>query len=1367
MITNRAGQQFGNYRLIQLLGEGDFAEVYLGEHIYLKTNAAIKMLKTRLSKDEQEGFLNEARHIARLEHPHIVRVMDFGMEDGIPYLIMNYAPLGSLRSHHPRGTTLPLDTIVLYVRQIAAALQYAHDEKLIHRDVKPENMLLGRSNHVLLSDFGIAVVAQSTRFQKTSDIAGTPNYMAPELFQGKPQRASDQYALGVIVYEWLSGDRPFQGEGNALAFQHVYNSPPSLFEKVPGLSRAIEQVVMTALAKDPHQRFASIQAFANALELACQQVQHNTSPHAIPSTPPHGERSAVIASPPIAPTKFSRAIQAIGQQEAIGQECFLCILDPQPCSVKKFEGYIIDAREVRSEGEMVPFITISLGTELAALTLTRYYRSLIQGLVDLGPDLHKRKLKLRVYHLPPAIRATENKGRLVHHYRANDYTLAILEPDTVLNITDLSHAEYCSRQYLLHRLVSSPPSAAAIRGNLVHYSFKELLKEHGGSRHVSDHANGEGESPLSTLQHHFKQTLERSSIDLALANTSPDEIRIDAVPHLESLAIWFQKQYATLWDMPAATMHGQDTEVDEQKNENGVRAETFLLAPEIGLRGRLDLFWKQTGRQRLLELKTGGAKGDLPNAAHRWQVQGYHALLAVRRDSKMKKALATLLYSGTPGEAQDFRILPTVNQLQRVIENRNTLVLSHVTGMPPAPPGPSRCTKCAMLEQCAQVSALLDWRPPEPGAQTNGNVGAQFMVTSQGMDTNIHEHNGLHLPIVQPQDRLFFTKYYKLLHLEGRESELQQALLWKTTVEERVERGTAINDIQPLEMLEQTEQGGWEQTFVCENTSELREGDEILLSDGNPITGEVVTGTIIGISAKQVRVWTPELIAHPRLIDRYDNSIVNVRTLQNLLRWLQANTHLRELVAGNLRPRFDSTPVAPRADFNVQQNLAVERAMQMRDYLLIHGPPGTGKTSVIAEIVMRLCQQGQRVMLAAFTNQAVDNMLKQLDTKGFSDYVRLGHERSVGEAVQSHLLQKLVEQEQGRHDTLQTVRHILRKAPVIASTTATWSSDKYNPPTSGDFEDNHEEALLQFDVAIIDEAGQLTVPAILGALRFAKRFILVGDEKQLPPLVLSKEAIEQGLADSLFGTLKLLDDDYTKRHPEAISACVPLRVQYRMNRMISDFASRTFYDGKLMPHNSVANAVLELVGSEMRFAEEVPSILQAIDPSHPMVFVDVRGELEGVKTSDAEARAVREVVAGLLVRGIAPKDIGIIAPYRAQVANLRRHLLDERERSQWLASAKGADIHEMSIDTVDRFQGGERKVIIISFATTTAPEVESQLREHLTNPNRLNVALTRAQQKLILVGCASALERLPVFERLLAYCHEMQAVIAHSPIMHR
>src|SRR5215469_5480203 len=147
--------QLGNYRLICLLGQGGFADVYLGEHIYLKTQAAIKVLQMRLGNDELESFLSEARTVARLVHPHIVRVLEFGVEGSTPFLVMDYAPNGTLRQRHPKGTQLWLDTIMHYVRQIAAALQYAHDKKLIHRDVKPENLLLSSNNTILLSDFGI------------------------------------------------------------------------------------------------------------------------------------------------------------------------------------------------------------------------------------------------------------------------------------------------------------------------------------------------------------------------------------------------------------------------------------------------------------------------------------------------------------------------------------------------------------------------------------------------------------------------------------------------------------------------------------------------------------------------------------------------------------------------------------------------------------------------------------------------------------------------------------------------------------------------------------------------------------------------------------------------------------------------------------------------------------------------------------------------------------------------------------------------------------------------------------------------------------------------------------------------------------
>jgi serine/threonine protein kinase len=266
-MADRVGQRLGNYTLLRLLGQGGFAEVYLGEHFYLKSQAAIKVLQTRLSSQEDmDSFLKEAQTIARLSHPNIIRVLDFGLDQETPFLAMDYAPNGTLRQRHPRGVPVPLATIVPYVKQIADALQYAHDEHFIHRDVKPENMLIGRRNEILLSDFGIALAAQSSRYEGTQDVIGTVAYMSPEQIQGKPRPASDQYSLAVVVYEWLTGDRPFHGTFTEMCTQHMFAEPALLETKLNNIPPDLAQVVMKALAKDPKNRFPRIQLFAQALE---------------------------------------------------------------------------------------------------------------------------------------------------------------------------------------------------------------------------------------------------------------------------------------------------------------------------------------------------------------------------------------------------------------------------------------------------------------------------------------------------------------------------------------------------------------------------------------------------------------------------------------------------------------------------------------------------------------------------------------------------------------------------------------------------------------------------------------------------------------------------------------------------------------------------------------------------------------------------------------------------------------------------------------------------------------------------------------------------------------------------------------------
>ncbi len=277
-MADRIGQQLGNYQLQRVIGTGGFAEVYLAEHKYLRTKAAIKILHAQLANDDQEYFLAEARTVAHLIHPHIIRVLEFGVENATPFLVMDYAPNGTLRQLHPKGSRVPLATVVSYVKQLAEALDYAHSEQVIHRDIKPENMLVGNKNDVLLSDFGIAQVAQSSRYQNVRDMAGTIAYMAPEQISAHPRTASDQYSLGIVVYEWLTGERPFQGSFTEIAVKHNLVPPPSFHEKIPGMTLAVEEVVLTALAKEPQQRFATVSAFAHALEQASLSVKENNMP---------------------------------------------------------------------------------------------------------------------------------------------------------------------------------------------------------------------------------------------------------------------------------------------------------------------------------------------------------------------------------------------------------------------------------------------------------------------------------------------------------------------------------------------------------------------------------------------------------------------------------------------------------------------------------------------------------------------------------------------------------------------------------------------------------------------------------------------------------------------------------------------------------------------------------------------------------------------------------------------------------------------------------------------------------------------------------------------------------------------------------
>ncbi len=269
------GKTLGRYRLEASLGRGGMAEVFRAHDERLGRTVAVKVVLPAFASEPQFGerFLREARLVAGLEHPHILPVYDSGESDGVPYLVMPYLQGGTLVERLGAGP-LPPATALRWIGELAEALDAAHLRGVLHRDVKPANVLLGTGDRALLADFGIAKSAGGgTQLTATGVVIGTPTYMAPELAKGQPaSRSSDLYALAVLAYEMLTGAPPFRGESAlSLLHQHVSTPPPN--PSAGGtLPTEIDLVFVRALAKEPEQRFASCADFAQALRDALASV---------------------------------------------------------------------------------------------------------------------------------------------------------------------------------------------------------------------------------------------------------------------------------------------------------------------------------------------------------------------------------------------------------------------------------------------------------------------------------------------------------------------------------------------------------------------------------------------------------------------------------------------------------------------------------------------------------------------------------------------------------------------------------------------------------------------------------------------------------------------------------------------------------------------------------------------------------------------------------------------------------------------------------------------------------------------------------------------------------------------------------------
>ncbi|MEK7786102.1 MAG: protein kinase, partial [Chloroflexota bacterium] len=298
-MSDLIGKTLGPYRILEQIGVGGMATVYRAYQPSVDRDVAIKVLPHYLSEDRQfaERFQREAHAIARLEHAHILPVHDYGECDGVTYIAMRYVHAGTLKDRMAKGP-LPLDEINRLISQIGSALDYAHAQGVIHRDVKPSNVLIDEQGNTYLTDFGLARMLEASQQLTASGVGlGTPAYMSPEQGQGiKVDHRSDIYSLGVMLYEMVTGRVPYEAETPmAVVLKHITGPLPLPRAVAPNVPEAIEKVILRAMAKDPAYRFQSACNLVQALNQAVRKV----SPPE-PAQPGSASRSARSALVPIA-----------------------------------------------------------------------------------------------------------------------------------------------------------------------------------------------------------------------------------------------------------------------------------------------------------------------------------------------------------------------------------------------------------------------------------------------------------------------------------------------------------------------------------------------------------------------------------------------------------------------------------------------------------------------------------------------------------------------------------------------------------------------------------------------------------------------------------------------------------------------------------------------------------------------------------------------------------------------------------------------------------------------------------------------------------------------------------------------------------
>ncbi|KAM7512220.1 hypothetical protein LguiB_011095 [Lonicera macranthoides] len=924
-----------------------------------------------------------------------------------------------------------------------------------------------------------------------------------------------------------------------------------------------------------------------------------------------------------------------------------------------------------------------------------------------------------------------------------DNSFLIVHPDTLVSGTRVAASFSCPRRTVLdERLKGSEHSAPALIGTLLHQLFQAaLIKEIPTKEFLEEYAR-------VVLQKNFE-----SLYACGVNESDTYKKLIEAIPKILDWILVFRDSQGS--KIPNVDF-GSDDGLKKVKISEVVDIEEMAWAPKYGLKGIIDASIRVKIESRAnetnekfmpLEFKTG--KGTILQTAmeHSAQVMLYTLLMSERYLNNIQLGLLYYLHTD---ETQGIAVKRS--DLVGLIMRRNELAndilkASTAQQLPPMIQSPNMCRSCRHLNVCTI------YHKAHGGSTEGSGLGDVFNSLVQHLTTT-------HF--------VFLQKWDRLIDLEAKELEVVKKGIWSSR-SFKSERSTSylssivLDTSNEVSQMNVSKGNRFVYRFVRQEFPPLDGqacNEDSLSSSSSPINdldcslrigdyvlkllGEMVPNMVSELGflwevsfSKRLRLPGRSLSSACQDLrqqvwridkDEFMASFAIMRyNLVQLFLQDEWSSRLRRMIVDLKAPRFDSgcifsqdpavSYIWSEKNLNDDQRRAILKILTAKDYTLILGMPGTGKTSTMVHAVKALLMRDASILLTSYTNSAVDNLLIKLKAQGI-DFIRIGrNEEAVHEEVRDHCISAM-----DMHG-IEEIKHRLDQVKVVAVTCL-----GINSPLL---------ANKRFDVCIMDEAGQTTLPVSLGSLMFASMFVLVGDHYQLPPLVQSTEARENGMGISLFCRL-------SEAHPQAISA---LQSQYRMCAPIMELSNALIYGNRLRCGSTdVENAKLKYISST-----SVSSWLkEVLNPDRQVIFINTdllpAFEVKDCKTvnNPLEAYIITEITDKLVCRGIRGEDIGVITPYNSQ-ANLIHQSV-----------SASVEIH-----TIDKYQGRDKDCILVSFVRSSK-NPRNCTSSLLGDWHRINVALTRAKKKLIMVGSCTTLSKVPLMKLVIEKVEEQSGILSVS-----